>query len=422
VWLDGRSVAMILSSFDSSWNRQADLTGTCQRNGDAAYCGVYFVVTDHIGKPVLALDSNRLISGIGEYDPFGRPNRVEYYGQTGIPYANNQNVAIANFSQPVQTGMTIDLRADYHLVDTEAGFCGTDSSYLTDNKNGGAQIGTWSASGYHQGRKWSPWVTPVVASSQVDVDVKFVSGAANRPPGTLRCTTGTYNYTGVIIEGFEYRKYQPNTKWKFTALRFPGMYHDWESENFENWNRFYDPAIGRYLQPEPLALRKPTTSAIYAYGTNNPIRNADPSGKYVQEDVPWASCGNWSAGLALARTMAGCGQGHPNSCNACQQALPCDICPMLEDGTLPRVRVRDLNKDRSWWDFSKTSGETVNENYNGTGFAEVKIDGSLCTGPENVADLAATLIHEATHACWSFGKGALDPEAGQIEKKCRGAF
>jgi RHS repeat-associated protein len=59
---------------------------------------------------------------------------------------------------------------------------------------------------------------------------------------------------------------------------------------FENWNRYYDPSIGRYLEPEPL-LQDPTfvrTSAkpgrfasAYAYAANNPLRFVDPDGRDI---------------------------------------------------------------------------------------------------------------------------------------------
>jgi len=36
-----------------------------------------------------------------------------------------------------------------------------------------------------------------------------------------------------------------------TSLRFPGQYADAETDFFENWNRYYDSSVGRYLQPDP---------------------------------------------------------------------------------------------------------------------------------------------------------------------------
>ena len=36
-------------------------------------------------------------------------------------------------------------------------------------------------------------------------------------------------------------------------MSFQGQYHDAETDLFQNWNRFCDPAIGWYLEPEPAA-------------------------------------------------------------------------------------------------------------------------------------------------------------------------
>jgi RHS repeat-associated protein len=65
-------------------------------------------------------------------------------------------------------------------------------------------------------------------------------------------------------------------------LRFPGQYADAETGLHYNWNRFYDPNTGRYLQPDPLAviglppgLEQPT----YSYSNANPILFVDPTGR-----------------------------------------------------------------------------------------------------------------------------------------------
>jgi hypothetical protein len=95
VWLGGRPIILIRGQLSASYVRQSDATASCPRNGDAAACGIYFPVTDHIGKPVLMLDASRKVAGVGEYDPFGHVNRVSLDKESVHPY----NPASGNASQ-----------------------------------------------------------------------------------------------------------------------------------------------------------------------------------------------------------------------------------------------------------------------------------------------------------------------------------
>lgn len=59
-------------------------------------------------------------------------------------------------------------------------------------------------------------------------------------------------------------------------LRFPGQWEDPASGLYYNLLRDYDPALGRYLSPDPLGLRAGPNPYLYVKG--DPVRNIDPTG------------------------------------------------------------------------------------------------------------------------------------------------
>jgi RHS repeat-associated protein len=100
-----------------------------------------------------------------------------------------------------------------------------------------------------------------------------------------------------VVEAYEFRRFQTGANPFWTPVRFPGQYFDSETDLFENWNRYYDSSIGRYMQSEPMlqnmnfvkgmAMQGMSTS-VYAYANNSPLHFVDPNGR--QACPPGSSC------------------------------------------------------------------------------------------------------------------------------------
>lgn len=59
-------------------------------------------------------------------------------------------------------------------------------------------------------------------------------------------------------------------------VRFPGQWRDAGSELYYNWHRYYNPAIGRYMQADPVGLLGGMNQ--YSYVSGNPIGWIDING------------------------------------------------------------------------------------------------------------------------------------------------
>lgn len=60
--------------------------------------------------------------------------------------------------------------------------------------------------------------------------------------------------------------------------RFPGQWFHIETGLHYNWHRHYDPATGRYTQPDPLGFVDGPSR--YAYVRNSPLVRTDPTGEF----------------------------------------------------------------------------------------------------------------------------------------------
>ncbi|MBF5046407.1 RHS repeat-associated core domain-containing protein [Simulacricoccus sp. 17bor-14] len=434
VWLSGRPIALVRGLLDSSYARQSDATTDCVRLGEGAACGIYALATDWMGKPVLALDSNARVTGVGEHDAFGHVNRVAISAETPHPYGTFRGAFGGTLKQPTvaSTPATqLQMRLLYEAVelatDCEAGCakeaCSGAPSDAIEVRDA-ATNGVLTSLGARQRHGWTSWVTP--GTSGVSLYLKSLGGCGVQP-GACSCSCDANargpdrKGMGAAFSAYEYRRYQTGAQPLFTPIRFPGQYHDAETDLFENWNRYYDPSIGRYLQPEPLAMTAARAAAlpVYGYGKNNPLRNTDPNGRHTLQGPPEEVCPNWPKALQRAKEAAGCAVGGFRKCG-CPGKVPEKVCEIMRDRDgLPILIVKDpgLSTNQSNGNPFPTARPTENGVHWGYTFAQtplgppgqyaagpiiawIEVRDDACWGGSDLAvqTLAKSILHESFHA------------------------
>ena len=107
------------------------------------------------------------------------------------------------------------------------------------------------------------------------IDLNYIHTDHLGRPTFVTDTSGNSIWDGGITTPFGVSL---NTVGAFTQnLMFLGQYRDEETGHDQNWNRTYDPELGRYLQSDPIGLAGGLNR--YAYVGGNPLNRIDPDGQ-----------------------------------------------------------------------------------------------------------------------------------------------
>ena len=266
----------------------------CTRNKSVANRGIYFIVTDQIGRAIATFDSaGKLTGASAEEHPFGKANYRLVTGETPHPETSSSELGTKTYSTwkyvtdlgTLPTGTARDVRVKFHVLD-ESNYTTVNYAKLVEaDDSSGTRIGSQNMNGAFAGPVWTNWTA---MGSWRRLDVKTVNaGSPTRckcsPYGQscTGCLPGTMtNWFGASLEAVEYRVRDSTASYSvWTPFLFPGQYFDEETELAENWHRIYEPATGRYLQIEPMMARRPIAATAFAYANSNPITFGDATGQ-----------------------------------------------------------------------------------------------------------------------------------------------
>jgi RHS repeat-associated protein len=164
-------------------------------------------------------------------------------------------------------------------------------------------VGSWLGSAVDEQVSWLHTNHLGAPEAATDSAGQLIWQARYAPFGAAKIVrTATGPQTGSSVRTEPVEGHQANINFTLN-LRLPGQYEDAETGLFYNKQRYYDPARGEYLTPDPLGT--PDGPNGYAYVRYNPLKYVDPDGLILfafdgtdnTDDTTWLTTGGRNSSL-----------------------------------------------------------------------------------------------------------------------------
>ena len=238
---------------------------------------------------------NRLLTAVGEqtiaYDEIGNP--TQYLGASLSWFARKLQSYEKNGTSVTYTYDAGGSRASKTVNGTKSEFVYLDGKLVYEKRGGDDIFYLYDSYGSLSNIRWYK----NGASSPTNIYV-----ITNRHGDVL----GLYDYAGTRKVSYEYDAWGNTVSVTDTSedcwstlnpFRYRGYYFDIETGLYYLLSRYYDPAVGRFLNSDSqLNLQEGTTGYNpFQYCGNNPVNRSDPTGK-----AWW----HWALGAAIVATCA----------------------------------------------------------------------------------------------------------------------
>jgi len=174
--------------------------------------------------------------------------------------------------------------------------------------------------------------------------------------------------------------------------------------------RYYDPTSGRFISEDRMGLKEGLD--LYAYVSNNPVTNADPSGRFkIDQSCKKPQC----------RTFGSAGQQNVEQVIQQQADFACQNLQIITDPKLRSCIQKSCDKGTIKCKDNSEKGCKDAGGYNNKFLFFTNRTANLCPGnwPDwtPLSYVGDAVIHEFAHGCgWDHGQGGgvpVDPGKGK---------